>query len=178
MAITQQLGVPVAAAGPAGGHPARQTRGPQLPLRPLIDWINAQIARETRRQGLSLDAPNSSSNGKEPGPHRLVADRLGLNDRALYRIKNSRYAGSRNGRKAEFPATTISRKYVEDMCTRAGLNFYDLYPELEWERDVELEADAYCARCGEDVTPIEGCCPWCDRVVRTDIVLAWVRTAA
>jgi hypothetical protein len=99
---------------------------------------------------------------------------LGINARVLNRIKRGRYAGSQNNRKGEYPTEWIGRAYIEDMLWRAGVDFYDVYPELEGERNVELEEDGFCKQCHEFVTPIGGLCPWDDTPV--DRAGRWLHT--
>lgn len=130
-------------------------RGPQIPIAPFQHWCAEQVA---------LTSKSRPWNGAACiyGPSSEVADLLGIHVRALNRVIRGVYAGMQNGHKAEFPVDTISRYYVEDALTHAGVDFYELYPALEAERDIELEPDEWCDRCGEDVTPIGGQCPWCD----------------
>lgn len=136
----------------ANAH-SHKPRSPQVPIGPVKDWCHTQVR---------LLASRHDPHDPRYGPHQELADRMGLNSRALYRIMQGHYSGARNGRKGEFPAETISRNYVEDMLTRAGVDFYSVYPELEYERDIALEPDEFCRRCGEWITPIEGFCPWCE----------------
>lgn len=147
-------------------------RGPRIPIAPIRDWVNEQIRAEANRQMLSV-AWGAGVPGivQEVGPVTQIAARLGVHIRCLNRIKRGMYAGARNGVKGEYPTDTISRYYVEDMLTRAGVDFYDIYPELESERDIALEPDGWCKCCREFVTPINSLCPWDDTPV--DVARQW-----
>jgi hypothetical protein len=129
-------------------------------MAPFSAWCNEQVKETAKRTGdiRGWDVARSNMYGATTA----VADRLGVHVRIFNRLARGMYAGSQNSCKGEFKADTISRYYVEDMLTRAGVDFYDVYPDLEFERDIELEPDAFCRQCGEYVTPIQGCCPWCD----------------
>jgi hypothetical protein len=134
--------------------------GPRIPMAPFTAWCNDQVEQAAKRAGAPRGWDVARSNMY--GAATDVAERLGVHIRILNRLRRGMYAGSKDHRKGEFPADTISRYYVEDLLTRAGTSFYDVYPEFAHERDIELEPDEFCLQCGEYTTPIQGCCPWCD----------------
>lgn len=140
-------------------------RGPKIPLAPLTAWCHEQVEIAARRRA-HLDP---SRTNRLYGPTAELADRLGIQVRVLNRLMRGVYAGCQDGHKGEFPTDTIARYYVEDLLVRAGVDFYDLYPELEGERDIKLEPDAWCRCCREFVTPIFGCCPWDDTPVHMEM---------
>lgn len=62
-------------------------------------------------------------------------------------------------RKGAFRRTgVIDRAIAENIVDRAGGEWWRLYPD---EHD-QLEDEAFCERCHELVTPIDGVCPWCE----------------
>jgi hypothetical protein len=133
--------------------------GPQIPYAPFTAWCNQQVELASKGRGI-----NSFYTDKY-GPCAAVADRLGIHVRILNRLMRGVYAGSRDSCKGEFPTDTISRYYVEDLLARAGVDFYEVYPQFEHERDIKLEPDAWCRCCAEYVTPVDGVCLWCDSSV-------------
>jgi hypothetical protein len=137
--------------------------GPRIPMAPFAAWCNDQVQQAAKRtEGISgWDVARNNMYGSVAA----VADRLGIDVRNLNRLCRGMYAGSRNRRKGEFPADTISRYYVEDLLTRAEVSFYEIYPEFAHERDIELEPGAWCRCCAEYVTPVDGICLWCDTPV-------------
>lgn len=136
--------------------------GQQIPLAPFQAWCKEQIRIAAVRRGpFATFAPY--------GPVNELADRIGLHPRVLNRITRGVYAGHRDGRKGDIPTDTIGRHDVENALTRAGVDFYGVYPEFEHERDIELEMDQFCSECGEWVTPIKGRCPWDDTDLMEDI---------
>jgi hypothetical protein len=133
--------------------------GPRISMAPFTAWCNEQVELAAKRRGaLSVFSDRY-------GPCAEVADKLGVHVRVLNRLVRGMYAGSRDRRKGEFPAETISRYYVEDLLSRAGVSFYNVYPEFAHEQDIELEPDAWCRCCAEYVTPLNGLCLWCDTPV-------------
>jgi hypothetical protein len=58
------------------------------------------------------------------------------------------------------------RKKIEDWLDAADIPLEEVYPQFA--QDVELEADAFCQRCHEIVTPIKGVCPWCEDPIQKD----------
>lgn len=59
----------------------------------------------------------------------------------------------------------IERDRALECLENAGAEVWAIYPQ---EVDVPLEDDAYCGRCHENVTPIDGACPWCESAVERD----------
>lgn len=131
--------------------------GPPLPAQPFIDWCNAQLDR--LRHDETIAAHTGAGSAVKGGEHQVLADRLGITERTLYRYLRSIDGSSR-------PTETYGAHLLEDMLEHAGLRLADVYPDTEV--DVELETDAYCASCRDIVTPINGQCPWCDRQTTDD----------
>lgn len=58
-------------------------------------------------------------------------------------------------------AKSLPRVELENALERTDTPFWELYG-IEM---VDLESEAFCDRCHENVTPLEGRCPWCDSKV-------------
>jgi hypothetical protein len=84
----------------------------------------------------------------------LAAD-LGVGERRLWRWRND--------------VVTIERCDLEDALHRAGSALWEVYGV----EDVDLEAEAYCERCKDTVTPIGGLCPWCDSALLATRARRW-----
>jgi hypothetical protein len=134
----------------------------QIPARPFIEWIEQQLDAISRNDTLRL----TEVENHVPAT-RVLADRLGVEVRILYRYRRGLRSGSRNGRKGEFPTDTFPRAAIEDMLDHAEVPFWEVYPDLD--DDLALETDAFCPSCHEIVTPILGQCPWCDTAVETEL---------
>lgn len=127
------------------------SRKERIPAHPLAFWLNQRLNRYIRENQYT---PTDQT------PHAAVkelARDLDISDRALYRYLRSLNAYGK-------PTDTFIRARVEDMLHEAGVGFYEVYPDLA--EDVDLEPDAWCRQCGEMVTPISSSCPWCS--VRVD----------
>lgn len=124
--------------------------GPPIPAAPFIAVIRAAIERlaaiDTLREEGSQEVP----------AQQILAEQLGINERTVYRYKNGLDGESKPG------VTTYARYPVEDALEALGIPFADVYPEIAAADDVELEPEAYCAQCRDDVIPLDGSCPWCD----------------
>jgi hypothetical protein len=135
-----------------------------LPYWPLQEWVERQLRLL----------------GDHDNPAAVLASQLwpeanGSGERYLYRWRNALRAGSRDGVKGDYPTETASRDGVIDALSNMGLRLADVYDvkrypwledlDLNLDEDVVLEPDAFCERCHELVTPIGGCCPWCDSQV-------------
>lgn len=118
-----------------------------VPAQPFVDWLHKQRERILADETLS-DQIGHNRYGRGQG-HRVLAERLGITDRAL-----RRYMKCLDGNNA--PTDTFQRRRVEDMLERMGLRLHD----VGIHDDIELEPDTYCPVCREDVTPIDGNCPW------------------
>lgn len=130
--------------------------GEHIPAAPFVAVINAELERLAQ-----LDVFRGDDQSQVPA-QRMLADRVGVAERTLYRYKNS-LDGDSN------PTETYARNPVEDALDRLDMRFEDVYPEIAAADDVDLEADAYCVSCHEVVTPINGACPWCDRSTTAEI---------
>jgi hypothetical protein len=81
----------------------------QIPARPFIEWIEQQLDAISRNDTLRL----TEVENHVPAT-RVLADRLGVEVRILYRYRRGLRSGSRNGRKGEFPTDTFPRAAIED----------------------------------------------------------------
>lgn len=127
-----------------------QRGGPRIPCEPFATWLDGQLRL------LAADFDD---------PHAQLSSSLGIVDRTLWRFMHHRDS---NGH----PSKVFGRYAVEDILTRAGVSFYDLYPEYEHERDIVLEPDSWCSSCATTTTPIDGVCPWCETVTVAPLALA------
>lgn len=127
--------------------------GEPIPAAPFVSVINAELRRIAADDNLRL----SDQSLEAPGMV-ILSDRLGIAERTLYRYKNSLDSVGE-------PTDSYARNRVEDMLDAMGVQFSDVYPEIAAAEDVELEDDAYCLICHEDVSPLAGRCPWCDTQV-------------
>lgn len=135
----------------------------EIPSRPFADWLNARIAElEAADVVASPTASLASRLWPAMDPESAV--------RYLSRYRNCLRSGSRNGVKGDFPTDTFPRGPVEDALREYGEAIQNV-PGYEDVPEVALEDDAFCERCHEVVTPIEGLCPWCD----TQVVVAFDR---
>ncbi|HYJ21348.1 MAG TPA: hypothetical protein VEW07_04925 [Solirubrobacterales bacterium] len=73
-----------------------------------------------------------------------LAHALGIGERRLHRWR--------------YEVQTIDRIEMEEALHHADSAIWEVYGV----EDCDLEADAYCGRCHDTVTPIAGACPWCD----------------
>lgn len=131
--------------------------GEHIPAAPFVALLNSEIDRIAaddmlRLSELQQEAPATS----------ILADRLGVAERTVYRYKNSLDGDNR-------PIETYPRNIIEDLLERLDIPFEDVYSEIAAAEDIELEPDRYCAACKEIVTPIDGVCPWCQRTVVDEI---------
>lgn len=74
-----------------------------------------------------------------------LAHELGVESRVLYRWR--------------FESIQLERRRIEDALEHAGIPYWEIYGADEVG---ELEDDRYCNRCHDNVTPIDGVCPWCE----------------
>jgi hypothetical protein len=150
-----------------GGRVSRiRCNEPTVAAKPFADWLKAKTAEYSRE----LPSGNMTKGGFIPlGPCERLACELGWGDnsagvRRLYRYQNQLVERSMNSRTLRWLETAdmFARSVVENACHHYDPHlFYRLYPELEHERDVMLEPDAWCPFCAQWVTPVDGLCPWC-----------------
>lgn len=131
--------------------------GEAIPAGPFVAVINAEIERIGR-----ADTLRPSEIAKEVPAQAILAGRIGVAERTLYRYRKS--LNSENQ-----PTETFARDVVENALERLDFRFEDVYPEIAAAEDIALEDDAYCAGCREIVTPIDGICPWCERQTTSKI---------
>lgn len=146
----------VRAAGVHRSHRKRinsYLRGERLPVQPFRDWLNERLAYLYTRDDLKLDEYHHLVPAA-----RHLARRLGTTPRTLQRYANGGVGGK--------DPTSAYRGPIERMLDHAGVSIYEIYPELEPLDDIPLEPDAFCPRCDETVTPVQGICPWCETLVR------------
>ena len=129
-----------------------------VPAAPFAQWLNRRLGQIAAR------ADTEFRGAVEALVYELGWDTPTLNAgiRKLYRFRHQLMSGSRGGVKGSRPADTFPRETVEEALYHAGVMFDDIYPEIAAEEDVELEPDAFCHGCRDQVIPIDGCCPWCD----------------
>jgi hypothetical protein len=134
--------------------------GPRIPAEPFVAWCDRRL-RVLARGGTMGILPTDLLRERTliaSGARKVLAYRLGIEDRTLWRYLNG-WDGT--GR----PTRTLPRHPVEDMLHRAGEDFYVVYPQYADERDIELEPDVWCKCCKQTTTPLHGICLWCDRRV-------------
>lgn len=137
---------------------AKRLREP-IDFRPFLVWCvlrERAITREIDRSTLQIrgDKGNNSHSAARPdSPSGRLLDEIGWDResgaRRLFRWCNE-------------PSTSgqVERAVIEDALHHAGVDFYDVYPDLE--PDVTSLRDGYCLACRDDVTTADGRCPWCD----------------
>lgn len=134
----------------------------RIPAEPFLAWCERQLVLIANGGALGTvpvgGFGQTSDREARRRAHGVLAGRLGVEVRTLWRYLHRLDTEGR-------PTTTLSRYSVEDMLNRAGEDFYAVYAQLEHERDIELEPDVFCPRCGEMTTPHEGTCLWCGRRV-------------
>lgn len=104
----------------------------------------------------------------EPGPFReWCVARLGaaLDDAAaVERLALALFPGdgeetaARKLHRWRFENRSLEKAEVADALHHADSALWEVYGVEE----IDLEEDAYCGRCHDTVTPIEGTCPWCE----------------
>lgn len=106
--------------------------------------------------------------------YSALADELGFDESQMRRWAVGIYRERQRGGGAlvEKRFERISLDVVDRVTTGLGIRIDELYPEL----DVDLEPEAWCAACGEQVTPVQGVCPWCERRVAGTVRPDPVRT--
>lgn len=149
---------------------------PRVPAAPFLAWCERQLRVIANHGGVGdfpLDHHHQRRGGARAsgrGEHAILAWRLGIEAHTLWWYLNGN-AGTES--------RTLLRCSVEDMLHRAGEDFDTVYPEYQYERDVALEPEVWCARCQEITTPLEGRCLWCEqRVADADGVAVHVQPPA
>lgn len=122
-------------------------QGPRIPAEPFVTWLHGELERLRHDQTIA----HTEQSAHKPPVNQALADRLGISARRLHDYLH---------RVGDEQPDTVFRSRVEDMLENAGLQLWEVYPDLI--DDVELEPDAYCERCRDTVSPIGGLCPWCD----------------
>jgi hypothetical protein len=107
----------------------------RVAIAPWHDWIVEQLESTTKAH---------------------LAQLLGCDESLV----NRWVAGGYNDNGHWIAYTDISIGRVDELLSNTSTLLSELYPV-----NIELEADAYCERCHEIVTPIDGECPWCDGTV-------------
>lgn len=121
---------------------------------PMRRWLLTRLEEFQREESnLPTDAAGAGS-VQTPNQRLLVLfgwdpDGKGSGARRLHRWLNE--------------VEVLDRRDVEEALLAADVDPGEVYPELAV--DVAVEPDAYCGMCREDVTPIDGVCPWCDAPV-------------
>lgn len=62
--------------------------------------------------------------------------------------------------KVDVKTSIFERAPVEDALHNAGVAFSVVYPEIAALEDSPLEPEQWCFQCQENVSPIQGECPW------------------
>lgn len=131
--------------------------GEPIPAAPFVAFLNERLDR------LAADDTLRGAEEESQVPAvRILSDQLGVSERAIYRYTHSLTSLGK-------PTTTFPRNRVEDMLDALDVPFADVYPEIAAAEDRPLEPDGYCSSCREIVSPIDGCCPWCERTTSTNV---------
>lgn len=118
---------------------------------PMREWLSERLySFELRELGINADALGAQA---ILSPHQRLLRLVGWDH-------ERGDAGSRRLHRWLNEAEALDRRDVEEALHHAGVHPGEVYPGLA--QDVELEPEAYCHACREDVTPIGGRCPWCD----------------
>lgn len=124
----------------------------RLPFAPFHQMLLEHAA--LRRGGGVTGEPN--------GTTRLAED-IGIDESQVRRWIQGVYrerarTGPHRGQLVTVAFESVSLRVVDKVTAALGVRIDELYPDL----DTPLEPDAWCAVCGEDVTPVDGICPWCE----------------
>lgn len=129
---------------------------------PMREWLTERMySFQLNERAVSSDALGAHATFT---PHQRLLRLLGWDhegngtgERRLYRWLNE--------------ADVIDRRDVEEALHTAGVDWFDVYPAPEDARPDEDDVDEeFCFACRAFVTPIGGCCAWCDRpVMRVDL---------
>lgn len=130
--------------------------GEPIPAAPFVALLAQQLER------LAADDTLSGVEESTAPAVRILANRLGVSERAVYRYTHSLTSEGK-------PVDTFPRNRVEDLLDALDVSFADVYPEIVAAEDRPLEPDGYCASCREVVSPIDGCCPWCERATTSKL---------
>lgn len=138
----------------------------KIPVGPFVDWLETTYEKEQANGGAYAERVAVKLGLCPPSPSRKESDAA---VRCLYRLRKAKVETRRDGKRVVFDATEYVRKDVQTMCDHVdGTLFEKLYPdvdaageELDPFADVTLEPDAWCPYCKQNVTPIDGLCPWC-----------------
>lgn len=103
----------------------------RLPVEPLVRVLEQEVEKSDRA---------------------TVAERIGINDRTLYRYLNRLDGEDR-------PLEEVDLATVDRILLGLDIEMWEVYPDPD--RD---DAEVYCAECREMVIPDDdGLCLWCDR---------------
>jgi len=120
---------------------------------PFHAWLQAKLARYMVE---IPPAQGAEENRYQPPAHEMLAAHLGVSPRTLNRyLRGARSVGKPANEviDGQFPLGS-----VEAMLDNMGVRLAEVYPEF----DVPLEPEAWCAKCEDVVTTINGACAWCD----------------
>lgn len=117
----------------------------QLDPQPFRDWVDER---------LGADADDAAT-----------VKRLAL---ALF-PEDTEETSARKLHRWRFENKTLEKAEVADALHHADSALWEVYGVEE----IDLEDDAYCERCHDTVTPIEGVCPWCESDLREARARSW-----
>jgi len=146
---------------PAMAHTDDMTRLREpIPIEPFLTWLalrEREIGREIDRSNLQISASKRTGSNTAARPQRATDQLLyeigwepAMGERKLFRWINDEHR------------THIERAVVEDALHHAGVELYDIYPDLE---PPGQGRDAYCPTCRADVYATDSGCPWCENPV-------------
>lgn len=133
---------------------------------PKCEWVDPRPFSEVVN-GLWTKFSEDPAGMYGLGPGQRICEVFGWEDtdgnrKRVYKFKNQLTDTSIKGKRVVIKATRINRVTVEDACHHAGIDFYELYPELGHERSGEPGAEGWCPACQEHVLVLDGVCAWCD----------------
>jgi len=130
-----------------------------IDVAPFLAWC---ANRETRIRR-ELGSEHGIADGKQTNHRERLVTELGwtieAGTRRLHRWTHPDQGDGFSG--------LVERAVIEDALHHAGVQFADVYPDLD-DDDQGEQTEAYCNRCHDTVTAIDGICPWCETAVAAE----------
>lgn len=117
---------------------------------PLREWIDRELERLSEDETIAT-------------PEAELIRRMDL------RKTHGEEGGARALYRWRFESKALNPSDITHALEAAGSALWEVYGVEE----IDLEADAYCSRCKDTVTPIDGVCPWCETEVATTRARMW-----